>query len=108
MVLFIVASNRRAVNRRRTSSRAAGVPAEAAISVFCCANIGRATRKTKRSSFFIKSLLGTDFGGQVAFVVEGMDADEAGCPAQLLFDAQQLVVLGDAIGTRSRARFDLS
>ena len=44
----------------------------------------------------------------LAFVVQGFQAQESCRWAQLFFDAQQLVVLGDAVGAGGGAGFDLA
>src|SRR5690348_5561864 len=41
-------------------------------------------------------------------LIEGGESVVSGCPAQLLFYAQQLVVFRDPVGARSGAGFDLT
>jgi len=40
--------------------------------------------------------------------VEGLDAEELGGLAELFLDAEELVVLADAVGAGGRAGFDLA
>jgi hypothetical protein len=41
-------------------------------------------------------------------IVEAFDAEELSARAQLFFDAEELVVLGDAVGAADRAGLDLA
>ena len=45
---------------------------------------------------------------RLVVVVEGFDAKEDRAAAQLFFDAEKLVVLGDAVGAADRAGLDLA
>src|SRR5215468_2328625 len=58
--------------------------------------------------FGVHGMSGTLPLRQLAMIVERPEAQEAGGASQLLFDAQQLVVLGDTVRARCRSGLYLS
>src|ERR1022692_902265 len=86
----------------------------ASVSLACCAPTKTGTASAehniiRRTIFFILiSLARLSFVvSSSSFVVQRLHPQEPRCPAQLLFNPQQLVVLRNSVGARSRSRLDL-